>query len=352
MSVQSVEKINQLFKNVLNETQEFMVEGYCSYGNSKRTDEYRYSSLIDENYKFKIDILEGEELIDGIFYVLKVRFYSRKGVNEYRLKVIKVIEKFENKILINQNYFQILKNKIDKGYINIDDYLKNIMESFNKINIGFITFKTSIALDDVFISIEKEYKDLIHINRYDISIEKFENIFLEIKNDENNIDLWCITRGGGDLTFFNSLDLLKKLIILNKPILTALGHSTDKTLADICSDRSFETPTSLGNYLSQTLKKINSIKNNNKEYSNILLNKNELEKQINRLRLEKNKSEKVISIQKKELVIKENEIKSLKKLLEISLLNNDLLKKFIFNIKLIIYVVFIGIFIKIMLDII
>ena len=88
--------------------------------------------MVDENYKFKINLLEGkEELIDGIFYVLKVRFYPRKGVNEFRLRVIEVIEKFENKLLLNQTYFKILKNKIDKGYIDIDNYL--IREEYKQL---------------------------------------------------------------------------------------------------------------------------------------------------------------------------------------------------------------------------
>ena len=51
MNILSVEKVNELFKETLDKTQEFIVEGYCSYGNSKRTNEYRYSSLVDENYK-------------------------------------------------------------------------------------------------------------------------------------------------------------------------------------------------------------------------------------------------------------------------------------------------------------
>lgn len=58
MNIRSVEKVNELFKKTLDKTQEFIVEGYCSYGNSRRTNEYRYSSLVDENCKFKIDSLK------------------------------------------------------------------------------------------------------------------------------------------------------------------------------------------------------------------------------------------------------------------------------------------------------
>lgn len=332
MNVRSVEKVNELFKKTLDETQEFIVEGYCSYGNSRRTNEYRYSSLVDENCKFKIDLLEGEEeLIDGVFYILKVRFYPRKGFNEFRLRVVEVLEKFENKLLITQNYFTVLKSKIDKGYVDIDNYLKKLIKTSKKIRIGIITFRTSIALDDIFTSIEKEHKNLVSTVRYDISIENFKSIFWKIKKSENNIDLWAISRGGGDLTFFNSLELLKEISALNKPILTALGHSTDKTLSDLCSDRYFETPTSLGNYLNQTLKSIYSEEEKErykyKEYQSLLLKKNDLETQVKALENENLRSEKFILSQSNEITAKKKEVESLKKLLEASLMNNDSLKK-------------------------
>lgn len=332
MNVRSVEKVNDLFKKTLDETQEFIVEGYCSYGNSRRTNEYRYSSLVDENCKFKIDLLEGEEeLIDGIFYVLKVRFYPRKGANEFRLRVVEVLEKFENKLLITQDYFSVLKSKIDKGYVDINSYLKNLIKTSKKIKLGVITFRTSIALDDIFTSIEKEHKNLVSTVRYDISIENFKNIFWKIKKSENDVDLWAISRGGGDLTFFNSLELLKEISALNKPILTALGHSTDKTLSDLCSDRYFETPTSLGNYLNQTLKSISSEEEKErykyKEYQNLLLKKDDLETQVKALKLENSRNEKFILSQNNEITTKKKEIESLKKLLETSLMNNDNLKK-------------------------
>lgn len=370
MNVRSVEKTNELFKKTLDETQEFVVEGYCSYGNSKRTNEYRYSSLIDENCKFKIDILEGEEeLIDGVFYILKVKFYSRRGSNEFRLKVIEVIEKFENKLLINQNYFKILKNKIDKGFIDIDSYLKTLIEisikNSNKIKLGVITFKTSVAFDDIFTPVRKKYTNLFETIRYDISIENLKNIFFTIRKDEENIDLWILARGGGDLTFFNSLELLKEISSLNKPILSALGHSTDKTLSDLYTDRSFETPTSLGNYLVAILQKIYSEKNIIKDYDDILLKKKELENQAKMLKNIISNNEKVILSQK-------NEIESLKKMLEATLYNTDSLNKinstlnniqikssFDFissfkelpsNIKLIIYFICIGTFIKIIIS--
>ena len=377
MNVRSVEKTNELFKKTLDETQEFVVEGYCSYGNSKRTNEYRYSSLIDENCKFKIDILEGEEeLIDGVFYILKVKFYSRRGSNEFRLKVIEVIEKFENKLLINQNYFKILKNKIDKGFIDIDSYLKNLIEisikNSNKINLGVITFKTSVAFDDIFTPVKKKYTNLFETIRYDISIENLKNIFFTIRKDEENIDLWILARGGGDLTFFNSLELLKEISSLNKPILSALGHSTDKTLSDLYTDRSFETPTSLGNYLVEILQKIYSEKNIIKDYDDILLKKKELENQAKMLKNIISNNEKVILSQKNEIATQKNEIESLKKMLEATLYNTDSLNKinstlnniqikssFDFissfkelpsNIKLIIYFICIGTFIKIIIS--
>lgn len=321
MNVRSVEKVNELFKKTLDKTQEFIVEGYCSYGNSKRTDNYRYSSLIDENCKFKIDLNEGNEnLMDGVFYVLKVRFYPRNGSNEFRLKVIEVLKKFENKILLNQDYFMVLKNKIDKGYVDIDNYLKDFIKASKKIRLGVVSFKTSVAPKDIFTQIEKEHENLVSTIRYDISIENFEKDFSKIKESENGVDLWAISRGGGDLTFFNSFEVLKEISALNKPILTALGHSTDKTLSDLCSDRYFETPTSLGNYLNQTIKNIYSEEENEKNrydnYQKLLSEKNTLETRVKVLKNENLKNAKLIQSQEKEKIENKKEMAKLEKLLE------------------------------------
>lgn len=134
MNIKSFENVKELLKESLDKTKEINVQGYCSYGKSIRNDKYRYCSLVEENSETKIDLLEGEEkLIDGMFYVLKVKFYLKKNSNEYGLRVIEIIGKLKNKFLLNQDHFIILKDKIDKGYINIDNYLHTLIKISTKI---------------------------------------------------------------------------------------------------------------------------------------------------------------------------------------------------------------------------
>ena len=73
-------------------------------------------------------------------------------------------------------------------------------------------------------------------------------------NNLNTFDCICIIRGGGntyDLEEYNSPQLAESIQNSNIPILTAIGHHTDRFLCDQVADNPefFSTPTSLAIYL-------------------------------------------------------------------------------------------------------
>lgn len=65
-----------------------------------------------------------------------------------------------------------------------------------------------------------------------------------------NLDAIAVVRGGGSgLEIFDHPDLILKLIYIQTPIISALGHAGDHTKFDDFADLSLDTPTAFGHFL-------------------------------------------------------------------------------------------------------
>ncbi len=71
-------------------------------------------------------------------------------------------------------------------------------------------------------------------------------------NAKPDVDVIVIARGGGsksELNLFNDWDLAQAIVQSRVPVITAIGHRQDQTLADLVADRSVPTPSLVGNAL-------------------------------------------------------------------------------------------------------
>ena len=76
---------------------------------------------------------------------------------------------------------------------------------------------------------------------------------MQTLNADTDIDLIVITRGGGhqaDLNIYNQWPLAQAIVQSRVPVLTAIGHRQDRTLADLIADHSVATPSLVGPALS------------------------------------------------------------------------------------------------------
>ena len=110
---------------------------------------------------------------------------------------------------------------------------------------------------------------------------------------EDEVDLWVVTRGGGNLEYFDTYDFIEKMYKLKKPIVSALGHSVDFVYADIMADKYFETPTAFGKYLDSVIgkyiySKVQNMQNKEMEKTNesILAKIEEIRKMNNEMNME------------------------------------------------------------------
>ncbi|CAM4293382.1 exodeoxyribonuclease VII large subunit [Weissella hellenica] len=69
---------------------------------------------------------------------------------------------------------------------------------------------------------------------------------IDAVNQANDYDVLIIGRGGGsieDLWAFNDESLVRRLLTVNIPIISSVGHETDTTIADFIADKRAATPT-------------------------------------------------------------------------------------------------------------
>lgn len=147
--------------------------------------------------------------------------------------------------------YEKLKRELqDKGYF--DAVRKKTIPAYPKA-IGVITSPTGAAIRDIIHTIERRYPTtrlylypaLVQGEEAKYSIEK------QIKqaNQDGLVDVLIVGRGGGsieDLWAFNEMPVIEAIYHSEIPIISAVGHETDFTLADFVSDLRAPTPTAAG----------------------------------------------------------------------------------------------------------
>lgn len=147
-------------------------------------------------------------------------------------------------------YEKLKKELSDKGYF--DPKRKKPLPLYPKA-IGVITSPTGAAIRDIIHTIERRYPStrlylypaLVQGEEAKYSIEK------QIKqaNQDGLVDVLIVGRGGGsieDLWAFNEMPVIEAIYRSQIPIISAVGHETDFTLADFVSDLRAPTPTAAG----------------------------------------------------------------------------------------------------------
>lgn len=210
---------------------------------------HMYFTLKDNNSKIRCVIFREDnqhcniELEDGMNIVASgnISIYEKQG--SYQLYVKSVEE-----LGLGELYkkFEKLKNKLEKEGL---FHKKKKHLPFVPKNIGVVTSSTGAAIRDI-IHVIKRRNPITNIYIYPVVVQG-ENAPTEIieglkyLDDCEQIDLIITGRGGGsyeELFAFNDENLARCIYSLKTPTISAVGHETDFTIADLVADKRAPTP--------------------------------------------------------------------------------------------------------------
>lgn len=188
--------------------------------------------------KCNMNIVDGQKVIANGY----VSVYEKGG--EYQLYVKNLIDKGIGELY---KTFEELKNRLESQGIFDLEFKKTIPFIPNKI--GVVTSATGAAIRDIITVIRRRYPSC-NILIYPSLVQGNnapKNIIdgLLYLDNREDIDLIIMGRGGGsleELFAFNDEKLARTIFQLNTPIISAVGHETDFTIADFVSDLRAPTP--------------------------------------------------------------------------------------------------------------
>lgn len=144
--------------------------------------------------------------------------------------------------------FQQLKEKLEKEGLFRAERKRKL--PFLPRRIGLVTSPTGAALQDILAAVRKRFPhvELMVVESLMQGAAAANDIAraLDLLNARRDIDLVIIARGGGsleDLWPFNTETVARAIGRSGLPVIAAIGHETDFTIADFTADFRAATPT-------------------------------------------------------------------------------------------------------------
>jgi exodeoxyribonuclease VII large subunit len=247
----TVSQINSYIKNmfrqdyVLNKVAVKGEVSNCKYHSSG----HLYFTLKDEGGTLSAIMFAGNlkklsfKISDGMQIVAygRIDVYERDG--KYQLYIDDI--KKDGVGDLYQRYEELKKQFEEMGYF-APEY-KRPIPYFSK-KIGIVTAETGAAVHDI-MNISYRRNPYVSLILYPAQVQgegAAESIVAGIKTlDEMNLDVIIVGRGGGsieDLWAFNEAIVAEAIFNAHTPIISAVGHETDFTIADFVADRRAPTP--------------------------------------------------------------------------------------------------------------
>jgi len=221
----------------------------------------------NERLKFKLK--------DG----LKVIAFGKISVYEPRGSYQFIIEEMEPKgIGALQLQFQQLKEKLHKE--GLFDQAHKVAIPNLPTRIGIVTSPTGAAIRDI-LNIARRRFSNIEIIIYPVRVQgegSKDEIAAAIRdfNKLDNIDVMIVGRGGGsleDLWAFNEEVVARAIYDSDIPVISAVGHEIDFTIADFVADLRAPTPSAAAELVIPRKEDlVNSIDTNTTRLKNALVN--------------------------------------------------------------------------------
>ena len=250
-NVYTVKQVNAYIKNMF--TQDFMLNriyvkgevSNCKY----HTSGHIYFSLKDESGTIACVMFAGQR--GGL------SFHMREGQQIIVLGSVNVYERtgayqlYANEIRLDgegtlYEKYQMLKQELEEMGMFAPEYKKAIPRYAKRI--GVVTAPTGAAVRDI-MNISARRNPYVQLLLYPAQVQgegAKESIVRGIRMLETkNVDVIIVGRGGGsieDLWAFNDECVARAIFDCQVPVISAVGHETDVTIADYVADLRAPTP--------------------------------------------------------------------------------------------------------------
>lgn len=201
-----------------------------------------------ENQNVLFDPKVGDELIlNG-----NISIYAPSGRYQFNVKHIEV---FGEGALLKA--YEDLKKKLENEGLFDQEIKKDI--PLLPLSVAVITSETGAVFKDI-INVLKRRSPLIKLTLIKSKVQgktadKEITQAIRQANSSHSFDLIILARGGGsieDLWCFNMESVAREIHKSNLPIISAVGHETDFTIADFVSDLRAPTPSAAAEIISQS----------------------------------------------------------------------------------------------------
>lgn len=250
-NVYTVKQVNAYIKNMF--TQDFMLNriyvkgevSNCKY----HTSGHIYFSLKDESGTIACVMFAGQRgglsfhMREGqqIIVLGSVNVYERTG--SYQLYAQEI--RLDGEGTLYEKY-QMLKQELEEMGMFAPEYKKAIPRYAKRI--GVVTAPTGAAVRDI-MNISARRNPYVQLLLYPAQVQgegAKESIVRGIRMLETkNVDVIIVGRGGGsieDLWAFNDECVARAIFDCQVPVISAVGHETDVTIADYVADLRAPTP--------------------------------------------------------------------------------------------------------------
>ncbi len=250
-SVYSVRQVNSYIKNMF--TQDFMLNrlyvkgevSNCKY----HTSGHIYFSLKDESGSIACIMFAGQRsglgfrMQDGqqVIVLGSITTYERDG--KYQLYAKEII--LDGAGLLYER-FEALKKELGEMGMFAEEYKQPIPRFAKKI--GIVTAPTGAAIRDI-MNISARRNPYVQLILYPALVQGEGAAASIVKGievlDKTDVDVIIVGRGGGsieDLWAFNEEIVARAIFNCTTPIISAVGHETDTTIADYVADLRAPTP--------------------------------------------------------------------------------------------------------------
>lgn len=250
-NIYTVRQVNTYIKNMF--TQDFMLNriyvkgevSNCKY----HTSGHIYFSLKDESGTIACVMFAGQRgglsfrMCEGQQIVVfgAVNVYERSGSYQLYAKEIRL----DGEGVLYER-FQALKRELEEMGMFAPEYKKPLPQFAKKI--GIVTAPTGAAIRDI-MNISKRRNPFVQLILYPALVQgegAKESIVRGIQMlEKQDVDIIIVGRGGGsieDLWAFNEEVVARAIFNCSVPVISAVGHETDTTIADYVADLRAPTP--------------------------------------------------------------------------------------------------------------